>query len=312
MPELHLPVLLKEVVSGLRPQAPGLFVDATIGLGGHSQALLAAYPDCPLLGLDRDPEALDHTRRRLENYSDRTTLVCSPFSRIPEVLVATGSPSPVAILADLGCSSLQLDSPQRGFSFSSDGPLDMRMGVDGPTAADLVNSAEPEALMRILWDFGEEQRARAIVRALVRQRKVKKIETTAELSSLVLGVLGRRPGSKIHPATRTFQALRIAVNDELGQLEAFLEPAIRALAPEGKIGVISFHSLEDRIVKHTLRRLEGRTPTPPGPPSLEQAEPALIRVLTRRPIRPSDEEVKSNARSRSARLRIAQRLGDSG
>lgn len=312
MPELHLPVLLREVVSGLQPPAPGLLVDATIGLGGHARALLTTYPNCSLLGLDRDPQALDHTRIRLKDFTDRTTLVCSPFARIPEVLAATDSPSPVAILADLGCSSLQLDSPDRGFSFSTDGPLDMRMGADGPSAADLVNTAEPEALMRILWDYGEERRARAIVRALVRQRETKPIETTGELSRLVQGVLGRKPGSKIHPATRTFQALRIAVNDELGQLEAFLEPAVHALAPAGKIGVISFHSLEDRIVKHTLRHLEGRTPMPPGPPSPEPLAPALVRVLTRRPIRPSDEEVKNNPRARSARLRIAERLGDSG
>lgn len=310
MPEFHQPVLLEEVVSGLHPPIPGLLVDATIGLGGHAQALLTAYPNCSLLGLDRDPKALDHARRRLESFTDRTTIVCSPFARMPEVLAATDSPSPVAVLADLGCSSLQLDSPDRGFSFSSDGPLDMRMGAGGSSAADLVNTAEPEALMRILWDYGEERRARAIVRALVRRRETNPIETTGELSRLVQGVLGRRPGSRIHPATRTFQALRIAVNDELGQLETFLEPAVRALAPEGKIGVISFHSLEDRIVKHTLRRLEGRTPTPPGPPTPDEATPALVRVLTRRPIRPSNREVENNPRARSARLRIAQRLGD--
>ena len=237
-------------------------------------------------------------------------MVCSPFARMPEVLASTGSPSPVAVLADLGCSSLQLDSADRGFSFSADGPLDMRMGADGPSAFDLVNTTEPEALMRILWDYGEERRARAIVRALVRQRESRPIETTGELSRLVQSVLGRKPGSKIHPATRTFQALRIAVNDELGQLQTFLEPAVRALAPDGKVGVISFHSLEDRIVKHTLRRLAGQMPTPPGPPSLEPPAPALIQVLTRRPIRPSDEEIKTNPRARSARLRIAQRLGE--
>jgi 16S rRNA (cytosine1402-N4)-methyltransferase len=184
------------------------------------------------------------------------------------------------------------------------------MGSTGPTAAEVVNSEEPEALMRMLWDYGEERRARAIVRALVRQRETRPVETTGELSRLILGVLGRKPGSKIHPATRTFQALRIAVNDELGQLETFLEPAVRSLAPGGKIGVISFHSLEDRIVKHTLRRLEGKAPTPPGPPSPEMPEPALIRVLTRRPIRPSSEEIERNPRARSARLRIAERSGD--
>lgn len=310
MPELHLPVLLEEVVSGLQPPGPGLLVDATIGLGGHAQALLSAYPDCSLLGLDRDPRALDHTRDRLEKFGERLTIVCSPFARMPEVLAATDSPRPVAVLADLGCSSLQLDSADRGFSFSSDGPLDMRMGTTGPTAADLVNTAEPEALMRMLWDYGEERRARAIVRALVRHRETKPFETTGELSRLIQGVLGRKPGSKIHPATRTFQALRIAVNDELGQLETFLEPAVRSLAPGGKIGVISFHSLEDRIVKHTLRRLEGKAPTPPGPPSPNMPEPAVVRVVTRRPLRPSDEEIDSNPRARSARLRIAERLGD--
>jgi 16S rRNA (cytosine1402-N4)-methyltransferase len=186
------------------------------------------------------------------------------------------------------------------------------MGTTGPSAADLVNTADPETLMRILWDYGEERRARAIVRALVRQREVEPFTTTGELSRLVQGVLGRRPGAKIHPATRTFQALRIAVNDELGQLEAFLEPAVRALAPEGKIAVISFHSLEDRIVKHTLRRLAGKAPPRPGPPIPHQDPPVLIHILTRRPIRASDQEVKKNPRSRSARLRIAQRVGDSG
>lgn len=310
MPELHLPVLLEEIVSGLKPASPGLFVDATIGLGGHAKALLSAYSDCSLLGLDRDPQALEHTRARLESFGDRLTIICSPFARMPEVLAATDSPRPVAVLADLGCSSLQLDSADRGFSFSSEGPLDMRMGSTGTTAADLVNTAEPEALMRILWDYGEERRARAIVRALVRQRETKSIETTGELSRIVQGVLGRRPGSKIHPATRTFQALRIAVNDELGQLQSFIEPAAQSLAPGGKLGIIAFHSLEDRIVKHTLRRLAGQMPTPPGPASLEEPEPALVQVLTRRPIRPSDDEIKNNPRARSARLRIAQRLED--
>ena len=311
MPDLHLPVLRKEVLAQLSPAFPGLLVDATIGLGGHAQALLQHCPDCRLLGIDRDENALSLARRRLEPFADRIDLVQSPFAEISEVLAATRSPRPVAILADVGCSSLQLDTPERGFSFAVDGPLDMRMGGEGPTAAELVNEAAPEELMRVLRDFGEERRARAIVRAVVRRREHAPLTTTAELSQLVAGVLGWGPG--IHPATRTFQALRIAVNDELGQLDRFLEPAIHSLAPGGRLAVISFHSLEDRIVKHTMRRLEGRAPElpgPPGPPGPPNRDDAMIRVLTRRPIRPCDQEVAENPRSRSARLRVVERLED--
>ncbi len=310
VPELHRPVLLEEVVSGLRPAAPGLLVDATLGLGGHAEALLGACPDCTLLGVDRDPEALGHAEKRLERFSSRITIVRSTFDRLPKILETTGLPSPAAILADLGCSSLQLDSPGRGFSFMVDGPLDMRMGSQGPTAADLVNTGSPEELMRILWDYGEERRARSIVGAIVARRKQAPIETTTELSTLVAGVVGRTHGAKIHPATRTFQALRIAVNDELGRLERFLEPAVRTLRPGGRIGIIAFHSLEDRIVKHEFRRLAGKTPPPPGPHRPPGDEPApLVEIVTRRPIRPSDGEVSGNPRSRSARLRIARRRG---
>ncbi len=308
MPDLHLPVLREEVLAQLSPAFPGLLVDATIGLGGHAKTLLQHCPDCRLLGIDRDADALSLARKRLEPFADRIDLVQSPFAEISEVLAATRSPRPVAILADIGCSSLQLDTPERGFSFAVDGPLDMRMGGEGPTAAELVNNVAPEELMRVLRDFGEERRAKAIVRAIVRQREQAPLETTGELSRLVAGVLGRPPG--IHPATRTFQALRIAVNDELGQLERFLEPAVQSLAPGGRLAVIAFHSLEDRIVKQTMRRLEGRAPAPPGPtgPPKMYRDEGMIRVLTRRPIRPSDREVAENPRSRSARLRVAERL----
>ncbi|MCD4749728.1 MAG: 16S rRNA (cytosine(1402)-N(4))-methyltransferase RsmH [Thermoanaerobaculales bacterium] len=308
MPDLHLPVLLGEVVAHLSFAAPGLIVDATIGLGGHAQALLESCPGSTLLGLDRDPQAIANTRRRLSDFEDRITLVCSPFAELSTVLAATHSPRPMAVLADFGCSSLQLDSPERGFSFSRDGPLDMRMGDDGPTAADLVNDASAERLMRILWDYGEENRARAIVATILRRREEKALTTTGELSRLVAQVLGRRPGQKIHPATRTFQALRIAVNNELGQIENFVEPAVRSLAPGGRLAMISFHSLEDRIVKHTLRRLEGRAPTAPGPPGPPEKTTPLIRLVNRRPIRPTENEERRNPRSRSARLRVAQKL----
>ncbi len=307
MPVSHTPVLLEEIVAWLGPAGPGLLVDATLGLGGHAAALLSAQPGFTLLGLDRDPEALALAAEALEAFSGRVRLVAATFDRLPAVLAELEAPAPVAVLADLGCSSLQLDRPERGFSFQQDGPLDMRMGSDGPSAADLVNHAEPGALMRILWDWGEERRARAIVRAIVARRLRAPITSTGELSGLVADVVGRRTG-RIHPATRTFQALRIAVNDELGQLERFLEPAVRSLRPGGRLAVISFHSLEDRITKHTLRRLEGRCTCPPDLPRCVCGARATVRVLTPKAIRPEPDEVESNPRARSARLRVAARL----
>jgi 16S rRNA (cytosine1402-N4)-methyltransferase len=278
-------------------------VDATLGLGGHAAALLDASPGSTLLGLDRDPEALELARRHLAPYGDRVQLHRRTFDDLPELLAE--HPAPQVILADLGCSSLQLDRAERGFSFAADGPLDMRMGPDGPTAAELVNELAEEELMRILWDYGEERRARAIARAIVRHRATAPLQTTGELSRLVAQVMGRHK-QRIHPATRTFQALRIAVNDELGQLERFLEPAARSLAPGGRIGVISFHSLEDRIVKHTLRRLEGRCTCPPEVPICVCEPEQVVRVVTRRPVRPDEDEMDANPRSRSSRLRVAE------
>jgi 16S rRNA (cytosine1402-N4)-methyltransferase len=303
----HLPVLTDQVVELLAPAAPGLLVDATVGLGGHAEALLRAEPGFRLLGLDRDPEALVQAVERLQGHSERVQLVEATFDRLPAILDRQALDAPVAILADLGCSSLQLDSAERGFSFSADGPLDMRMGGGGPTAAELLERAEPEELVRILRDFGEERRAGAIVRAIVRRRERAPLRTTAELSSLVRNVVGTGE-QRIHPATRTFQALRIAVNDELGQLERFLEPAVRALEPGGRIAVISFHSLEDRIVKHTLRRLAGRCTCPPDFPVCSCRPQRALRVLTSSPRRPGEDEIASNPRARSARLRAAERL----
>jgi 16S rRNA (cytosine1402-N4)-methyltransferase len=213
-------------------------------------------------------------------------------------------------LADLGCSSLQLDSADRGFSFTGDGPLDMRMGKGGTTAAELLESADREELVRILRDYGEERRARAIARAIVTRREQAPLQTTGQLSRLVQDVI-RSGGRRIHPATRTFQALRIAVNDELGQLERFLEPAIRSLKAGGRIGVISFHSLEDRIVKHTLRRLAGRCTCPPDLPVCRCNPQKVVDVLTKSPVRPNDDEVDANPRARSSRLRVAERRRES-
>jgi 16S rRNA (cytosine1402-N4)-methyltransferase len=279
----HLPVLTDRVVELLTPAGPGLLVDATVGLGGHAEALLRAEPEFQLVGLDRDPQALARAGEILQPFSDRVQLVEETFDRLPQVLRRLGLGAPVAVLADIGCSSLQLDSAERGFSFASDGPLDMRMGGTGPTVADLLERAEWEELVRIL-----------------RER------TTAQLSHLVQDVMGGRE-RRIHPATRTFQALRIAVNDELGQLERFLEPAIRSLKFGGRIVVISFHSLEDRIVKHTLRRLAGRCTCPPDFPVCRCNPQRVVEVLTSSPVRPDEEEIDRNPRARSARLRAAQK-----
>ena len=311
MPFGHVPVLPAAVVELLAPAAPGLLVDATLGLGGHAAALLEAAPGFRLLGVDRDPEAVAEARRRLEPYARRVEIVRATFDNVPSLLVDRNLPSPAAVLADLGCSSLQLDTPERGFSFAADGPLDMRMGASGVTAADLVNGADEGELVRIFWDYGEERKARAVARVIVRRRQNRKIDTTAELRRLVEEVMPARRGQRIHPATRVFQALRIAVNDELGQLERFLEPTARALRPGGRMAVISFHSLEDRIVKRTFARLHGECTCPPDFPECRCNPERLIDVLTRSPIRPDDDEVAVNPRSRSARLRAAARRQES-
>ncbi len=309
MPVLHVPVLCDAIVELLTPAAPGLLVDATLGMAGHSAALLDAAPGFRLLGIDRDPAAIELARERLGGFGKRVRLVCARFSQLPQVLEQVGEEAPAAIVADLGCSSLQLDTAERGFSFRNEAPLDMRMGREGPTAAELVERLDAEELMRILWDYGEERRARAIARAIVEGRRHKPIETTRDLVEIVVSVLGPGRRGRVHPATRTFQALRIAVNDELGELERFLEPAITSLRPGGRLAVIAFHSLEDRIVKHTMRRLEGRCTCPPDVPVCRCGATQLVRPLTRRPIRPGAGEIEVNPRSRSARLRAVERIG---
>jgi 16S rRNA (cytosine1402-N4)-methyltransferase len=263
-------------------------------------------PGLFLVGLDRDPRALARAGERLRVFGERVRLVEATFDRLPTVLEELDLEPPAAVLADLGCSSLQLDDAERGFSFSADGPLDMRMGSEGETAAELLERVEWEELVTILRDYGEERRAGAIARAIVKGREQSPLRTTGELSRLVQKIVGGR-GGRIHPATRTFQAIRIAVNDELGQLERFLEPAARALRPGGRIAVISFHSLEDRIVKHTFRRLAGRCTCPPGLPVCRCDPQRLVTVITNSAVRPDEDEVARNPRARSARLRVAER-----
>ena len=312
MAAVHVPVLRDRVVGWLAPTAPGLLVDATVGLGGHAAALLEAAPGLHLVGLDRDPEAIERARQRLQPFSDRVRLIQGPFAELPAVLGTLDSPPVAAVLADLGCSSLQLDSAERGFSFARCGPLDMRMSGAGPSAGDLVNQAAEDELVRVLREYGEERRARRVARAIVDARRRRPLRTTDELATLVAGAVGGRGSQRIHPATRTFQALRIAVNDELGQLERFVEPAVRALRPGGRIAIISFHSLEDRIVKHSLRRLAGGCVCPPEAPACTCRPERLIEILTRRAERPAADEVAANPRARSARLRVARRIGAEG
>jgi 16S rRNA (cytosine1402-N4)-methyltransferase len=310
MASAHLPVLRDQVVAELAPAAPGLLVDVTVGLGGHALALLEAAPGFRLLGLDRDPHALARADALLEPHSTRVHLVEAVYSDLPRLLDSLGEEPPAAILADLGCSSLQLDTPERGFSFLNDGPLDMRMGGDGATAADLVNSASEEELMRILWTLGEERRSRAIARAIVRRRRRAPLSTTGDLVDVIVGVLGPQRRGRVHPATRSFMAIRMAVNAELDHLEHFVEPATLSLRPGGRVAIISFHSLEDRIVKHTLRRLEGRCTCPPALPECRCNPQRKVRVLTRKPMQPTADEIAVNPRARSARLRVAERCSE--
>lgn len=303
----HIPVLAERVAGLLGPADLRLVVDATVGLGGHAEILLERFPAARLLGLDRDPEALDAARRRLAPFGNRVQLVQARFSELPQVLVRHDVGAPCAVLADLGCSSLQLDSARRGFSFRTDAPLDMRMGPDGPTAADILDRAREEELMRILSDYGEERRARAVAREVLRRRRNGSLSTTGDLAAAVVHVLGPARRGRVHPATRTFQALRIAVNDELGELERFLTPSATALRAGGRMAVISFHSLEDRLVKHTFRRLSGACTCPPGVPECRCGARRTVRVLTTRPIRPDRNEIEENPRARSARLRAIER-----
>lgn len=307
-----MPVLLAETLEHLEPGRGGLFVDATLGLGGHSEALLAASPDVRLIGIDRDPEALERAGRRLQGFGPRVRLVHANFHHLEQALAGIGVPGGdqriAGVLADLGVSSLQLDTARRGFSFRFDGPLDMRMGLSDVTAADLVNETSEGELERIIREYGEEWQARRIARAISKARAEKPIETTGELRRLIAQAKGPRAEreERIDPATRVFQALRIAVNQELEGLEDFIQEAVDLMEADGRLVVISYHSLEDRIVKNTLRDLARGEIDPVTGRS--RSESQLIEVMTRKPVRPGEAEVEANPRSRSARLRAARKL----
>src|SRR5690349_17999919 len=302
----HIPVMVGEAVEWLRPRPGAFLVDATVGLGGHAAALLAAAPDARLLGVDRDPSALARARERLAVHGERVVLRQARFADVARILSEAGWDGADAVLLDLGVSSLQLDESTRGFSFQADGPLDMRMDPTASvTAAALVNELPERDLARLIAEYGEEPRARAVARAIVRARP---LATTAELARAVGAVLGRpRPGH--HPATRTFQAIRIAVNEELGELDRFLAEGWSLLRPGGRLAVLAYHSLEDRRVKEAFRRWAATCLCPPRTPVCTCGWSAKVRVLTRRPLRPTAEEIVRNPRARSARLRVVERLG---
>lgn len=294
-------------MEGLRPERGGFFVDATLGAGGHAQALLEASPGLRLLGIDRDADALALARRRLAPFGSRVEFLEGDFSELDALLA--GYPAPDGILADLGVSSMQLETPARGFSFRRDGPLDMRMGRSGRSAAEIVAASSVEELTRIFREYGEEWMAAKIARGIVSERGRGPITTTRQLARIVASAKGSR--EKIDPATRVFQALRIEVNQELVALARFLAAAVNRANARGRLAVISYHSLEDRIVKETFRRESGMCLCPPRIPRCVCGTRTLLRVLTRRPLSPSEAERQSNPRSRSARLRIAEKLDPS-
>lgn len=307
----HRPVLLQETLSYLEPERGGLFVDCTLGLGGHSEAILEASEETRLLGIDRDTEALEFAQARLARFGSRFRSVHANFFEFAEVIAESGEASLSGVLADLGVSSLQFDAAQRGFSFRQDAPLDMRMNAtsDEETAADLLAHLPEEEIARIIFEYGEERRSRRIARWIVERReRGEPITRTRELSELVARAVGKSKSERIHPATRTFQALRIAVNQELDGLDGFIETAIDLLQADGRLVIISFHSLEDRIVKQTFRRLSGRCECPPRAPVCSCGARRAVEILTRRPVAPSEAEVDENPRARSAKLRACRKL----
>lgn len=316
---IHLSVLLDEIIEAFDNVSNGLVVDCTLGLGGHSEALLVKYPNISLLGIDKDLIAIKCAEEKLSKFGSRFQSAHSDFRDLSNVLIEnqlTNNPLE-AILVDLGVSSMQLDTAIRGFSFQQEGPLDMRMDFSQQeTASDIVNSLGEEELANLIFEYGEEPASRAIARQIVTLREEKAITTTTELASIVARAVNyyeRKKGHKkdrnrIHPATRTFQALRIAVNRELLDLDKFILSAIDLLAPKGRLAIISFHSLEDRIVKNTYRFASGSCTCPPRLPMCLCGTKEKVKILTKKPVIASDSEMASNPRARSAKLRVCEKI----
>ncbi|MGO4571165.1 16S rRNA (cytosine(1402)-N(4))-methyltransferase RsmH [Microvirga sp. 2TAF3] len=305
-PTRHVPVLLEEVCTALDVKRGGVFMDGTFGAGGYTRAILDANPRNTVIAIDRDPDAIAGGAALASRVKRRLSLVPGRFGNLDGIAHAQGMDGVDGVVLDIGVSSMQLDEAERGFSFRSDGPLDMRMERDGPSAADLVNEASEAELADIFYHYGEERRARAVARAIIEARRRQPFETTRQLAELVASLIRQEPGG-IHPATRVFQGLRIAVNDELGELVRALHAAERILKPGGRLVVVTFHSLEDRIVKQFFAARTGRTPSGSRHmPSAAMAEPTF-EAVTRGPVGPSDQEIARNPRARSAKLRAGAR-----
>lgn len=309
---VHIPVLLDECIEGLNIKSGGIYVDGTIGGAGHSKEIARLIgPDGILIGIDQDINAVNVAKERLKMYEDRVRIVKENFKNIKSIVHNLGIEKVDGVLLDLGVSSHQLDEEERGFSYMKDTVLDMRMDKDNPlTAERIVNEWSEDEIYYIIKQYGEERWAKRIAEFIVRERKKERITSTGQLVDIIKSAIpasARREGP--HPAKRTFQALRIAVNDELGILERTIEDAIDLLNPEGRICVITFHSLEDRIVKNTFNRLEKPCTCPPRIPQCICGQLPLIKIITKKPITAGSEELKNNPRSRSAKLRVAERLG---
>lgn len=308
---LHKPVLLAETLSLLHPRKGEIFVDATIGLGGHTEAILSLPEKPAVIGIDRDAEAIGLAKQRLEKFGGGIKIFQSNFSRVKEVLDEAKIEKVDGVLADLGVSSLQFDSATRGFSFRFDAPLDMRMDADSDeeTAAEMLERLSEFEIARVIYEYGEEKMSRRIARRIVWKRELgEAVQTTKELAELVEKAVGRNKKDKIHPATRTFQALRIAVNGELEILERFIRDSADVLKTGGRLAVITFHSLEDRIVKQTMQKLSGKCFCPPRLPACVCGASRRVEILTKRPITPDQAELEENPRARSAKLRACLKL----
>lgn len=309
--KLHRPVLLQETLNVLGVDRGGRFIDATLGLGGHTEAILKTADTTSVLGIDQDPEALSLANTRLSGFDSRFMAIEGNFADVRELAVRAGWTEADGILADLGVSSLQLDSESRGFSFRYDAPLDMRMSGEkgGDSVADLLSTIEESDLADIIYNFGEERASRRIAKWIIERRdRGEPIKTTFELADLVRRAVHRKPKDKIDPATRTFQALRIAVNRELEVLRSFITDAVELLKTNGVLAIITFHSLEDRIVKQAFQRLSGRCQCPPRIPQCVCGAAKLVEILTRKPIIAGEFENQNNPRARSAKLRACRKL----
>lgn len=309
-PFAHIPVLLPQTIELLQPRAGSRYIDCTLGAGGHAERLLElSGPNGMLLGIDADPAALAAAGQRLARFGDRVVLTESYFDRVGAIAAETGFEHADGVLFDLGVSSPQLDTPERGFSFQQDAPLDMRFGPGAEeSAADIVNTRSIAELQYIFQEYGEEHHARRVARRIVESREQGPIETTGHLADIVVRAKPFTPGERIHPATRVFQALRIAVNDELGRLRRALPQALAALHDGGSLVIISFHSLEDRIVKQFMRDEARGCVCPPELPVCTCNHQPALRILTRKPLQATDDERSQNPRARSAKLRAAERL----